>query len=507
MISDDEFTEWLNHPTSVHCILIEADYYDEGAEVYGTAYLSTLPFVSRPSDAPPDQTYYARIESIPEFAQQMTEAFIGRTTANIGKVCCINTGALDGWLFHRDWIGYGLRAKVGDPSWPLADFRNVWTGVIADIEVAETNRFSLIARDMQHLLNQPLIRDVFATTTLVGQPQPLGFGTIYNARLIPLEPDGGKYKYRVAEGPIANVLAVRDNGSNTSFTADLAAGTVTLTGASGHEYTCDYVGPTVGTLDMTNAADLIRYFAVTRGYFRNEDIDDASFARLRASFVAPLAFYAPAANMQVYEAIDQVCATFGGYTAVDRDGKFYVGRVTLTGDPIAEITPEKIVQGGLGVARMIQPVDRIRLGARQNQAVNIPQPAVGVADQMKYKQSSWQCGEAQMINLRAPKLGRLITPPTLPPSVVDVATNPDLMPTLFANGADAAIEAERRMEIWGRRRFIVRCTCYMSALRLKLGDIVRITHPRYGMADGKQGQIVALKERLSSRRVELGILV
>lgn len=208
----------------------------------------------------------------------------------------------------------------------------------------------------------------------------------------------------------------------------------------------------------------------------------------------------------VYEAIDQICNTIGGYTAVNRDGKLYVGRVDLSGDPVAEITPEKIVHEGLAVARLLQPVDSIRLGARQNQTTHLSPTAATESNQMLYRQSHWHMGQSYNADPTVQKtrrLGRLGGQG----GTVDHHTDPSLIPTLFLNGADAAVEAERRMAVWGVRRVVFKVTCYMSALRLNLGNIVRITHPRYGLASGKNGMIVSLTERLSSRRVELGVLV
>lgn len=504
MITDAQFTAWLNAPESVHCMLVEADYRD--ANGLGTERVATHPFVSRPTDSPANTSYRARIDAIPEFKQQMSEAFIGRTTANVGEIRCINTGAIDSWLFDRDWIGYGIRMKVGDPAWPLADYRSVWTGVTADLNVTGTNRFGLVVRDMQHLLNQPVRRDAIESGTMAGQPVPVGYGTVYNARCIPIDSTGRVF--RIAEGPIGSVSQVRNNGAiyGGSYTTNLDAGTITLTGSTVGELTCDYVGPTLGTLSMTNAADLIRYFATVRGYLSDDDIDHASFQRLREDVTAPLTLYLPPADSMVYEAIDQICNTIGGYTAVNRDGKLYVGRVDLSGDPVAEITPEKIVHEGLAVARLLQPVDSIRLGARQNQTTHLSPTAATESNQMLYRQSHWHMGQSYNADPTVQKtrrLGRLGGQG----GTVDHHTDPSLIPTLFLNGADAAVEAERRMAVWGVRRVVFKVTCYMSALRLNLGNIVRITHPRYGLASGKNGMIVSLTERLSSRRVELGVLV
>jgi hypothetical protein len=475
------------------------------AAASGVECMATEPFVSRPTDTPANQRYASRIVEIPEFVQKMGELFVARTTANLGeiKVASVDAGT-DAWLFGRDWIGNGVRLYVGDAAWGRDDFRNVWTGVIGDVRVEGTNRLVFEARDMQHLLNQPLKREAIESGNMAGQPAPIAIGTVYNAPCVPI--DESARLFRLADGPIASIIQVRNNGSNfTTYTANLADGTITLTSGSAQGLTADFVGPTVGSLTLTNASDLIRHLVTTRGYLADADLDIESFVRLRELVTAPLALYVPAVDQQVYQAVDEVLTTIGGYSAITRAGKYYVGRLDMDGEPLLEIAPAQILDGGLTLAKVFQPVDTIRLGARQNNTTHLaPTSSIFEGDHVKYRQPFLQMGQANNARTTVRKFGRMPAPAV---PVVNNVPDPGLVPTLFLNGADAAMEAERRMSIWGARRYLFSVECFVSALLIDIGTTVRLYHPRFNLAGGRNGVVVSLRERLSARRVQLGVLV
>lgn len=485
--------------------MVELEVYTP-ASSSGTEYLATHPFVSRPTDTPANQRYRAIVTDVPELAQTMSEVFVGHTVPNVGTVKIAAVDArTDYWIFDRDWLGRPARLYVGDQSWARSDFRPVWIGVTANLQVEGTNGITIELRDRQHLLNQPLKREAVESGNLAGAPAPVILGTVYNAPCIPI--DETARLFRLADGPIASIIQVRNNGANfTTYTANLSEGTITLTSGTGSGLTADFVGPTVGTLSMTNAADMVRYLVTSRGYFTDDDLDLVSFARLRDLCTAPLAMYVPTSEVNVYQVVDEVMSTIGGFSAVNREGKLFVGRVDLDGQPVMEITPERIVAHGIAIKRVIQPVEYIRLGARQNNTTHVATTSSVIeGDAIKYRMSHLQSGQAGNPDAGGRlKMRRLPNPE---PPVVVTTPDPGLIPTLFLNGGDAAVEAERRMAIWGVRRVVLGIQCFVTAMRLNLGDTVRVTHPRFNLARGRNGVVVGLRERLSARRVEMDVLV
>lgn len=535
MISDEQFAAWLADENKQQCILAEFDFswvgygiitLPDGSQISidpppgpTTAYLATHAYVSEPSDDPPNQVYQARVCAIPEFAQRMTELFIGRTTANEGKVEITADAALDAWIFERDWIGRGARLRVGDPSWPLADFRWLCTGVTADLQVNDTNRMVFVVRDLQHLLNQPIRVDAMQAGPAAGRPQPLTFGSAYS---VPgtLE-DAATHRYRFNDGPLSAIANVRTQGGPAlTHTPDLFDGCTVITNPNAitGRVTADVTGATYGANPLNNASDLIRHLVTDRGYFEAEQLDAASFATLKAQCPAPLAYFVPTAEVDVYQAVDEVLMTVGAYAAVSREGKYFVKRFDFDGDPVMTVGREQIVEFGLRLTRVLQPVRSIRIAARKNQAVATGDVQVaggfGAASETEIALSMQPhqfVGAAQNPNaVNYARMRRLLNPgrggAPLPPST-PLAEEPGTIPSLFVYQADATVEAQRRMGLWGVLRYLFSVTCFITPLRLSLGDAITLVHHRYGLALGKHAVIVGLKERLSAKRVELSVLV
>lgn len=514
-MTDAEFLAWLNDEGSVKCALVEiawAEFESEGG-VLGFEYLSTHPFVAAPTDALPNQIYNAWIKEIPSFEQSMSEVFMGRTTANVGEVVVdASTGETDVWILDRDWIGRSLTIRVGEPSWPRADFRLIWSGVTADLKMRGTNELAFVVRDMQHLLNQPLQTAKFESGPMISQPVPTLYGTVYNVPCVLINESGSVGTYQFNDGPVASVSQIRAGGAvYASATVDLFAGTFTTPALVRFPMTADIVGATIGGSAMNNASDLIKHLVVDRGYLTIDQIDVDSFNVLKAQCPQKIGYAFPPADTMIFEAVDEICNTVGAYTAMTRDGKLYVKRFDLDGLPVMDIGVNDIVERGFALERVLAPVGEIRIGAKRNNspkhAIN-PDSFSGAGPTMvqQARQHHWATGvennEDGAVLMKTRKL------PTANNNGGTGAEDQDgSIPSLFANAADAQAEAARRMALWGVRRYVFKVTCWVAPLTLKLGDVVTITHPRWGFAAGKNATIIKLRERLSRKQTELSVLV
>lgn len=507
-VSDADFLAWLNDERSVKCALVEASYRDD--DILGFEYLATHPFVSAPTDPLPNQIYNGWIKSIPQFEQTMSEVFMGHTTANLGEiVVAAGTPETDTWVMQRDWIGRALYVYVGDPSWPQADFRRVWSGVTADLRVRGTSEIVFVARDMQHLLNQPIVVPKIESGPLYSQPMPAIFGTVYNVPCVLI--DETTRKYRFNDGPVASVSEVRVGGAvYGSATVDLFGGTLTLATDQKLPVTADVVGATFGSSPLDNASDLIKHLVTVRGYFTDADLDIDSFNTLKAQCAQKIGYGFGPADVMVYEAVDEICNTVGAYTAMTREGKYYVRRFDLDGESRLDIGQNDIMERGLELERVLAPVAEIRIGAKKNNAPNLATSAdtfSGATPTMvaRSRVKHWSVGVSEAQTASTPKTRRL--PAASAPVEINPGEEDGTIPSLFVNAADAQAEADRRMGLWGVRRFIFKVTCYVAPLTLKLGDAVTITHPRYGFAAGRKATVIRLRERLSQKQTELGVIL
>lgn len=519
-MTDAEFLAWLNDEGSVKCALVEiawAEFESEGG-VLGFEYLSTHPFVAAPTDDIANQIYNAWVKEIPTFEQSMSDVFMGRTTANVGEVVVdASSGETDVWLLERDWIGRSLTIRIGDPSWPRADFRLVWSGVTADLKMRGTNELAFVVRDMQHLLNQPLQTAKFESGTMLNQPVPTIFGTVYNVPCVLTVENISSGVYQFNDGPVASVTQIRAGGvPYASATVDLFAGTFTTAALIRFPMTADVVGATVGASALDNASDLIKHLLVDRGYLTIDQIDVDSFAVLKAQCPQKIGYAFPPADAMIYEAVDEICNTVGAYTAMTRDGKLYIKRFDLAGSPVMDIGVNDIEERGFALERVLAPVGEIRIGAKKNNSpaqYQNPDSFAGLGltptTVQKNKQHHWATGietnEDGGVLLKTRKLPTAGNSGSGGGGIVEEQAG--TIPSLFVNAADAQAEAARRMALWGVRRYVFKVASWAAPLTLKLGDVVTITHPRWGFAAGRNATIIKLRERLSRKRTELSVLV
>lgn len=86
-----------------------------------------------------------------------------------------------------------------------------------------------------------------------------------------------------------------------------------------------------------------------------------------------------------------------------------------------------------------------------------------------------------------------------------LARNPDLLPSLLALAAEAATEVARRAALYSQVRSIYEVGVWTAPLRVNLGEVVRITHPRFGFAAGALAVVVGIDEEPASGRVTLRV--
>lgn len=483
------------------------------SSVTGTEYLATHPFVAKPTDSRPNQIYRSIVKRLPGFVQRMNDVLIGRTTANLGAIEVVSSQMTDAWLFERSWIGRGVRLYVGDLTWSRDDYRPVWHGVIGDLRVQDDTTLVVEARDMQHLLSQPLRVSEVPAGPLLMRPMPVAIGNVFNAPAILL--DEATHLYAIHDGSTEGITQVRDRGVSVSFT-DLGNGTFTLPSQPVGRVTVDAKGAVGGDGPVRTAADIIRYLVVTLGYLDDDDLDVDSFATLNALCPQLLALYTNAVGKTVLDLVDEVCATVGAFSAVTRDGRFYVQRLDFDGTPVMTITESAdIAVGGLRVEKILPPVRDIRIVAGRNYSPNTytaggSGSGVSETNVNTYQNAHRSMGKA--VNAAAttaavPRARVYRVSGDAASTVSAIAKDEGAYVSLFTNQADAQAEAERRMRLWGFTRYLFSVTCNIKPLTLRLGDTVRLVHRRYGLAGGRNGVVVSLDERFAQRKTVLGVMV
>lgn len=516
-ITDAAYAAWLASATPQRCVLIECTWRNLSTGAGGVEYLSTHPFVSGPADTPAHQRYRAIVKAIPSFKQTMSDFLYGVTTPNVGTVTLTaGDSAMDVWLDgSRDFIGRPVTVYLGDPSWPKADFRSIWSGVLASVGVSGTNVVTLEVRDAQHLLNQPIKRAAF--TDLIyrggsnyGASFPLTYGTvhriptvyqpIYTAPLV-ITPT-----YFVHDGPVQSIDAVYADGAplpGASWTSYASAGYFTIPTLTNNSAKI--------TADVRGAVDPVTgYFWQTPKEIGQQLIARSSLAtiaqdwsRLDSKQQAPIGLAITSDPFTASDALDAIARTVGGYYGVSRDGALYFGRVDLTDTPTVSIGAQQIAFHGLTVSRVLQPRSSYLI-AYDAQSPSLWQQTSNEARADSTYLSTSVDPDARAYIAKGFRVARYDNP-----NIANFAktSRETVRATLFYQTADAYAEAVRLMGIFGTLRMILDCDCFMAPSRYQLGDTVTITHPRYGLASGRNGVIVGIDQNLSRRRVKLSVLV
>lgn len=513
-VSDAEYATWLASDAQERCLLVEMSYYAGGVQ---TAYLSSAPFVSGPGDTPANTAYQCVIKSIPTFNQKMSDVLYGRTTASLGNVIIDNgDGAFDDWLYYN-FAGRPLTMYLGAPSWERADFRAVWTGVLSNITVQGTNSLSIEARSREHLLSQEVTMTKITTGTADGRYQPLCYGLCYN--ITPLCVDATNRIYRVNAADVKSIDEVRCNGvdigaANWTNNAD---GTFTIdANYNNGQITCDVKGMKTGSTLMEHIKEIVKDLVVTRSaVFAEADFDTTYWTNLNTTFPQHLGLYITQ-PVQLYQLLDQICGSVGAFYGVDRDGKIYIRQFALSGTATHTVTAEDIAAHGINVAKVYQPMDKLKRGYQKNWTV---QSNIDAGFDTSWPAGGWFYigGVLQTDTQYRPATSAadrhlyseeyLYTISEITRTNILKAVDPAIQGTLLTLKTDSSTEGTRWLTMWGAVRVQFSIDCFTKTARVNLGDRVTVTHPRFGLDAGVTGTVVAIQDRPTKHRQLLEVIV
>lgn len=471
------FIDWLVLDRRERVVLVEAQAYS-GSLV--TRYASNYPFVSAPTDSPANQVYDDIVTAIPHFTARMSEAFGERTGPSWGEVEFSNeNGDRDSWL-DDGWDGRNITLYYGDAEWEKDEFQRILNGTVADISLKSRGTLALKLRDKQWRLNVPIQTSLIAGTTAnLDQPIPMCFGECYNIE--PVLIDSALKKYQFHDGAVEDVVTVYDNGVSVGFTKDVSAGTFTLTASPAGRITADVKGAKPGGIYLKTCAKIIEWLVLNRSTITAGELDAAAFAALHTLCPQTLGIYLrDRANL--LEVIDQLVATIGGWHNFTRDGYMIVGRLDAPSGLTQnlDMDPDDLVERQLSCPTRRLPVKTIRLGYKKNWTVQTD----GVAGSVT---------EARRAELAAPY--RVVKETNV--SVLTehpLAPEPDVIETLLVNITDAQTEAARRSTLYSVVRGIYEAEAFAAPFSVRIGNVVRLFHPRFGFSTGAKAVVVGITE-------------
>lgn len=484
-ISDAQYDAWLKADSKRRALLVEANAYSSGAEV--TRYFATVPFVSLPTDTPANTPYDDIITEVPYFSARISEAFTGKSESGWGDIVISNeSGVRDAWLDDA-WDGRRVTVYLGDPAWPRDDFRAILSGVAADIVAPDRTRLALRIRDNSWMLNVALQTALIGgTTAYKSKPKPVCYGEVFN-----IEPpliDAGLHKYQVHDGAINAVSDVRDSGLSVAYTADLATATFVLNGgAPAGRVTCDVQGAKPGGTYLTKAADIIKDIVTTRTSLTIADVDTTNFTAFNATCAQKLGFWGQD-FMTVAAAIDECVAAVGGFWTFDRAGLMTLGQfVAPTGAEDLALVSDDVSQAGLRVVNRIALLKTYRLGYKRNYTLQADGLAGAVTETNRAEYGvEYRVKTATNAGVETTYL---------------LAASPDEVGTNLADATEAQTECDRRAALWGNLRFRYEARAFAAPFTVRLGQVVKLTHPRFGFSAGKLATVTGVRWYPTKKRV------
>jgi len=235
--------------------------------------VATEYYATAPSDTPANAIYYGCIRSGPSLERGLFQGdrIGGRSIPARGSVE-LAIGDYPEWtglnlLDYIDpdkyaWDGRAFAVWVVAKGEAYSTRTLLFRGVIDDIDYTETT-LTLRLRDEQHLLDKALQTVLYEGTgaaeggeELKGKEKPLLFGQCFNVAPVPVNVSSDLL-YQVHDGPIYNILAVRDRGVPLLTTGTASAGgadTLTLPATVTSGY--DTGAAPSGTNDYYNGAEL-----------------------------------------------------------------------------------------------------------------------------------------------------------------------------------------------------------------------------------------------------------
>lgn len=504
-------------------ILIELTAAIDAAGTLETFRVADAGFATAPTDTPANADFDPCILDPGDFG---LFAFSdgrtgGRSKLEQGAIVLANTdGHLDDWVNHG-FDGRPVVVRSGtDGAYP-GSFPVILAGAVESVS-AGLRQLTVQIRDKAFILDKPLLTTRYAGSNalpngvegtsddLKGKVKPRVYGKVTN--IPPPCVNTAKLTYQVSDGAVDSFDGVYDRGVALTAGADHATiaalqaavvaaatyqtckaeGLLRLGSAPAGEVTCDVTQG--ASAAARTAAQLLKAVALAAGVPSGE-IDAADVTALDVANPAVLGIWindeATAASV-----MDDLAASVAAYYAFDRPGDLRMGRlVAPAGSPVATIHDYEI----LNIERRPprdngRPVWSVTVSHSKIWTVQGNDLAGGVAaDRRAY--------------LALERRAETATDPSVKTQFL--LAGEMTVETLLTSSADAATEAARLLAIHKVRRDVFDVTVPAEFLgenpNLKLMDVVRVQHGRFGLAAGRDLVWLGLRSELASNRLTLTV--
>lgn len=481
-MTDEQFTAWLASGGR-RLALVEID-------TDTPRYLSNVAYTTLPTDTPANRVYRPVVASGFAFSESLSLS--GAASVSVGSIELHNEdGGLDDWL-DEVWANRAIRVYIGDATWPRADFRLVFSGLVDKLGSSAANRLSIVLRDKLERLNTPATdAKLGGTTDNKDRLQPITLGECHN--VTPLLANPSLHEYQWHQGASERLIEVRDNGVPVSTTAVLGTGKFKLLATPAGQVTASVQGRTPYSSTVSGIVQaLATSYGTPTERFTGADLDSAQLAAFAAACPQPVGYYL-GDRANVLQVCQELAASVGAQCVVSRAGQLRIVRLALpgTGTPVA-IGPQDYEARSLAVKERTTVIAGVKLGYCKNWTV---QDKLETGIPPAHKDLFAQ--EWLTVTANDPAVA----------AAYRLYAEPEQVNTLLLTEADAQAEANRRLNLWKVQRTVYQVKGYARCLLLELGQAVTLQGDRFGLQAGKTGVVVGLQLDWMAGRATVEVLV
>jgi len=482
MISLEEYKIWLAEPDHERILLVILTGYDGFDN--NLFYMSSAPFYTEPTASLPNIQFESRIEEDFFIEKGITFFEKGIGTDNLSELEITNADAeLDFWQ-NLQWDKRPITIYLGDPEWKFDDFlvKPLFIGIIDSVDFGDTHvRFRFNNR--LGILNGPVQRTLLENAGENNNKTiPLAYGHLRNIEPININPNTHEYQWHDTEVDI--VEHIYDKGVIvTNYVLNSAYGRFAVNNRP------------AGTLTLDGQTTLLKIDQVSKdlmcrlGPLNENDIDVDSFVELSNEKNYDISLYITERQNNL-DILERLFASFGASLLINFEGKVAVAWIKLPENelPIVYLDSNEIALENFSIEPLNNIQWRTRLKYNRNYTIqkdgdlagSITDPAYPNSERVEWLRNEWRIAKYEV-------------PTLFPPEGVNFIADPDAVETVLDSISDAETECEYRQNILGTQRFLCRFFAFSVPFGLLPGDILNMNDSRYGLAEGKNMQILNIR--------------
>jgi hypothetical protein len=515
-LTAQQFQDWLRNPSAIRCILVEVTANINGTETQ--LYLSNRNYVTQPTDTPANTTYLPILKTSVKFTENLS--LEGTGSLSYGDIAVDNsTKEYDSWL-RAAWQGRAIKIFIGDPKFSRDNFTEIFTGLVANIGSSDPYTLNIQLRDFLDKLNTPITEAVVGNyfkgslvTTLIydnpnkEQVKPLVFGEVFNITPVLLDPT--ELEFMVHNGPIERIIDIRDNGVpldiTTGYTVDLTKGTFKLLNNPAGQITCSVQGSKNPDYKNT-VAEIIKRIVKNygnpsvNGVITDSNIDLVNFSAFETANQQKVGIYISGKD-NMLSVCQELAGSVGAQLVATRLGKLKLLKVDVPQAGSTSITDQDIISGTFQVSQKPDVIGTYKLGYCKNYTLQ-PGLLTGIP-QAHRDLVSGEWLSATFTNITASALYRLNVLPEQKNTLM--LTDSKLLET--DSDGQVLAEATRLVNLRSTQRYIYRFTATSMFLQVQIGDMITVTHSRFGLSAGVAAQVLSTEIDWDTGFINLEVLV